>query len=253
MILRRVIEHVKAQNWTAVALDFVIVVFGVFIGIQVSNWNEAAAENKRAVRNLERIHDDLMLDQHILSLRMAFWRKVYDYGREALAFAEGRRKGDEDAWALLLAFYQASQVSHFAKVDTTYEELKGAGQHGLIKDLGLRTEIARYYAGATRNLFMFRTLPAYRERVRAVTPFDVQVYIWENCHQSGSDEQDLLDCPSPIDEARANSILTTFLNDPVLINELRFWMTELRVTLDVGENTMGDVQKTALAIEESLP
>jgi len=28
MILRRVIEHVKAQNWFAVALDFVIVVVG---------------------------------------------------------------------------------------------------------------------------------------------------------------------------------------------------------------------------------
>lgn len=44
MLLRRVIEHVKAQNWTAVALDFVIVVVGVFIGIQVANWNDARAE-----------------------------------------------------------------------------------------------------------------------------------------------------------------------------------------------------------------
>ena len=42
MILARVIEHVKAQNWTAVALDFFIVVMGVFIGIQVSNWNRFA-------------------------------------------------------------------------------------------------------------------------------------------------------------------------------------------------------------------
>lgn len=41
MLLRRVIEHVKAQNWTAVALDFVIVVVGVFISIQVANWNDA--------------------------------------------------------------------------------------------------------------------------------------------------------------------------------------------------------------------
>lgn len=41
MLLRRIIEHVKAQNWTAIAIDFVIVVVGVFIGIQVSNWNDA--------------------------------------------------------------------------------------------------------------------------------------------------------------------------------------------------------------------
>ncbi|NNE41289.1 MAG: hypothetical protein HKN14_10285 [Marinicaulis sp.] len=44
MLLRRIIEHVKAQNWTAVALDFVIVVVGVFMGIQVSSWNEARAD-----------------------------------------------------------------------------------------------------------------------------------------------------------------------------------------------------------------
>ncbi|HUH00041.1 MAG TPA: hypothetical protein VMQ83_12835 [Gammaproteobacteria bacterium] len=29
MLLRRVIEHVKTQNWTAVALDFFIVVVGI--------------------------------------------------------------------------------------------------------------------------------------------------------------------------------------------------------------------------------
>ena len=30
MLLRRITEHVKTQNWTAVAIDFVIVVVGVF-------------------------------------------------------------------------------------------------------------------------------------------------------------------------------------------------------------------------------
>lgn len=33
MILRRLTKHVKDQNWFAVALDFLIVVVGVFIGI----------------------------------------------------------------------------------------------------------------------------------------------------------------------------------------------------------------------------
>ena len=52
MILRRITEHVKAQNWFAVAIDFVIVVMGVLIGIQVSNWN-ADQNNKRAARALD--------------------------------------------------------------------------------------------------------------------------------------------------------------------------------------------------------
>ncbi|MEO1015116.1 MAG: hypothetical protein AAFX08_08005 [Pseudomonadota bacterium] len=50
MLLRRVIDHVRTQNWTAVALDFVIVVVGVFIGIQVANWNEARQSRQRLDR-----------------------------------------------------------------------------------------------------------------------------------------------------------------------------------------------------------
>ncbi len=39
MILCRIMEHIKTQSCFAVGLDFVIVVFGVVIGIQVANWN----------------------------------------------------------------------------------------------------------------------------------------------------------------------------------------------------------------------
>ena len=40
MLLGRVIKHVEAQNWTAILIDFVFVVVGVFSGIQVSTWND---------------------------------------------------------------------------------------------------------------------------------------------------------------------------------------------------------------------
>ncbi len=59
MILRRFIDHVKTQNWTAVALDFVIVVFGVFIGIQVSNWNDARAERRSEASIIQRLHTEV--------------------------------------------------------------------------------------------------------------------------------------------------------------------------------------------------
>lgn len=47
MILRRLKANVEKENWFAVFLDFCIVVIGVFIGIQVANWNEARAEQAR--------------------------------------------------------------------------------------------------------------------------------------------------------------------------------------------------------------
>lgn len=40
MLFRRITKHVREQNWFAVGIDFCIVVIGVFIGIQVANWND---------------------------------------------------------------------------------------------------------------------------------------------------------------------------------------------------------------------
>ena len=48
MILRRVIEHFRKQEWTAIAIDFLIVVVGVFVGLQVNNWNELRVDRLRA-------------------------------------------------------------------------------------------------------------------------------------------------------------------------------------------------------------
>jgi hypothetical protein len=49
MLLRRMTQHVTDQNWFAVGLDFVIVVAGVFLGIQIGNWNADAALSRKAV------------------------------------------------------------------------------------------------------------------------------------------------------------------------------------------------------------
>ncbi|MEM1145818.1 MAG: hypothetical protein AAGI88_24860 [Pseudomonadota bacterium] len=59
MLLRRVTEHVRAQNWTAVWIDFMIVVVGVFIGIQVANWNDGRASRLDYVQALERARAEI--------------------------------------------------------------------------------------------------------------------------------------------------------------------------------------------------
>lgn len=44
MLLRREITHFKNQKWTAIAIDFVILLIGVFVGSQVAYWNGELAE-----------------------------------------------------------------------------------------------------------------------------------------------------------------------------------------------------------------
>ena len=56
MLLRSLTKHVKDQNWFAVGLDFVIVVLGVLLAFQFTNWNEARqakADYERALVDLQ--------------------------------------------------------------------------------------------------------------------------------------------------------------------------------------------------------
>ena len=93
MLLRRFIDHVRKQEWTAIAIDFVIVVVGVFIGIQVANWNEARVDHARATSYLQRIQNDLAADLNNYSDRIRFWAAVSDYGRDGLSYADTGRGG----------------------------------------------------------------------------------------------------------------------------------------------------------------
>ena len=235
MLLRRFIEHVRKQEWTAIAIDFVIVVVGVFIGIQVANWNEARVDHARATSYLQRIQNDLAADLNNYSDRIHFWAAVSDYGRDGLSYADTGRRGDKTQWELLLAFFQASQVAEFVTTGTTYEELKSAGELGLITNIDLRNALGTYYTNAGNPALSER--PAYREHVRGIIPLDVQLYIWTKCYATNEQaRQELRDCASPVSEERAADIVGAIRNDKLLMSELRYWMSTMHVASLIGRD-----------------
>ena len=66
MILRRITEHVKAQNWLAVGIEFVIVVVGVFVGLQAQEWSNARVERSAERDAIERLIVEYRLNLELL-------------------------------------------------------------------------------------------------------------------------------------------------------------------------------------------
>lgn len=232
MILRRLTHNLKEQNWTAIVIEFSLLVAGVFFGMQVSNWNESRHEAERAHENLLRIQADLTDDLGALQRREVFWGVVADYGHQAIDYAETGKRVDGSAWKTLLAFYQASQLFPYVPADTTYQELRSAGELGLFTDQKLRTTLAQFYVNGTGYAanFLFRSEPEYRMRVRGLTPTIASAQVWAHCQKTpGGDEQVLMDCDSPMSETAAQAVLDGYLADPQLLPELRFWITNLEV------------------------
>lgn len=55
MILRRFTQHIKQQNWFAVGLDVIVVVVGIFLGMQVTEWYEERNQIEALERSLDRV------------------------------------------------------------------------------------------------------------------------------------------------------------------------------------------------------
>ncbi len=63
MILRRLATSIRKQDWFTVVIETLIVVFGVYLGIQLGNWNSdnASARSERAI--LEQLHEEVLTAQ----------------------------------------------------------------------------------------------------------------------------------------------------------------------------------------------
>ncbi|MDT8439894.1 MAG: hypothetical protein RQ729_12895 [Wenzhouxiangellaceae bacterium] len=109
MILRRLTTAFRKQDWFTVMVEILIVVLGVFLGIQVANWNDARIDQGRAQAYLERIGLDLDADLATLADRKDFWRQVSRYGEAGLRYAASGSADDTSHWAVLLAYFQARE------------------------------------------------------------------------------------------------------------------------------------------------
>lgn len=254
MLLRRIKHHVVNENWFAVFVDFVIVVVGVYVGIEVSNWNEARQDDARAQYYLERIRADLTNDRTEATRRQLFWNQVVRYGEAAIAHAENGTLFKGSVAQTVLAYYQASQVNPYAAVSTTYDELKAAGELRLISEPELRTRLADYYVYATslQAEHLFQYLPRYREYVRGVVPFSIQRYVWDECHVTRTGEQRFVDCAPPVDGREGQLLLEALAGDDEVLRGLRFWISNLVVASLVIDDNLDQIDELLDLVDTSL-
>jgi hypothetical protein len=252
MRFARSLEHLRQQNWAAVAIEFVIVVAGVFLGLQVNNWNQTRVENERAHTYLVRIHSDLAAEAAAIDRRTRFVGQALGYARGALAYAEDGALVDGSAWKTVLAFYQASQLYPAISIDSTYREMTSVGDLRLIRDQHLSANLSAYYANNSTNgglPTLFAQIPPYRETIRGLTPFAVQNYIWANCHSVLlNNDQQMIDCASPITDAQARAILGDVMADPQAVKQLRFWASQMTVENAVSAGQRADVVQLATEV-----
>ena len=134
MLLRRITKHVTDQNWFAVFIDFLIVVVGVFIGIQVSNWNETRAERGAESEYLVALEqdvaaslDEIKIIKEILDEQDKARKVLYDFSlsdKESLDSAQWPDLINKALWS-----FKTLDISN-----TTFESLRSSGRLSILSD-----------------------------------------------------------------------------------------------------------------------
>ncbi len=171
MLLRRVMQHVRDQNWLAVGLDFVIVVVGILLAFQITQWTAERQERRAEGRYLAELARDLQTDIAELTVGHRHSLARLKLGETILLALDPEFAGpaffpppDEEASGFEASgsfqfpgYTYASLTTTFIMIGTdyTFDELVQSGNLGVLSNRGLVNLLAAYYGRIERKRVEF--------------------------------------------------------------------------------------------------
>ena len=161
MLLRRVISHVRKQEWTAIGIDFLIVVLGVVVATQVSNWNEARKDREREQVYIERLRSDFEAIEARSKNAVDVWQSAVDASARLIAEIDtfDPEKGPARSMEQIAADFGALRAGRIPATQApTFIEMLSAGDVALVRDAALRDALLAYDVQAHYSLESYRVL-----------------------------------------------------------------------------------------------
>lgn len=179
MVIRRIRHHIETHNWFAVAIDLLIVVVGVFLGAQATNWNERRVEHDQSRSYRSRLIDELDFNGRQFAQQVAYYEQV---NRHAIATMRALQSpASLSGRDFLIHAYQSTQIDITPGKRFIYDEMVSSG---LVDRLGsemLQAEASDYYLGNEGIERTYGEIPPYRALMRTLIPQEAQAQIRGRC------------------------------------------------------------------------
>jgi hypothetical protein len=208
MLLRRLRAHVRSENWFAVLLDLLVVVVGLFLGLQIDTWWEEQQEARLEEAYLLDIREDFELNRTRLLGEIAALERIT---RNMIVLQE---QSALPAPVLSIAelndaFRSIQDMPTFVPASRAYTNLTGSGDLRLIRNRQLKNALADYYSAAQVVALVHGTHEM--ELVQTFQPYIIHNLDYAAVSYGRIDDFPL---PPPIDEASILKVLatTTFRN-----------------------------------------
>lgn len=168
MLLRRVSKHLGDQNWLAVALDFLVVIAGVFFAMQAENWYSARQDRADEEQLLKRLYNDYMGTEYMLKSSVVSIDAVFRQTDHLIKIHDGRDADEHEDELLYRIVGTSLQTTLPPQPIATQSEMMSSGQVRLIEDRQLLSaftnfEMRRAYLADSYNQISDTIQPIRRE------------------------------------------------------------------------------------------
>jgi hypothetical protein len=247
MILARILAQLKQQHWIGAVMELVIVVAGVFIGIQASNWNQAREDAQKGRQFAGRLLRDLRRDLDGREQMIAYYREVSASAEKTVALLDGAAP---DPRALVVNAYRATEMNYYTTIRATWDELVSSGEVGILPssiDLGDISMFFNFDVSLDTKNAIERS--PYRQRIRRLMPHAAQKAIRAGCSDVTDDINNVIafkpDCTLDLSDAAIAAAAAALLHDPDLLPDLRLQFSTVEGAVN---NIGGDVVMLKRAI-----
>lgn len=146
MILARIAQAIKRQDWFQVNIEILIVVIGIFLGLQVSEWNERRLERIHEQFILQQLQDDFIESKSLIETAVNKKKDLIDDLYFAVKIMQSGKLEEEDRDRFELAYYRNNSLQGTEVVMGTYNSLVAAGEFNIIQDEILRKMLLKFDA-----------------------------------------------------------------------------------------------------------
>lgn len=158
MILRRFMKHVTDQDWFAVGLDVIVVIVGIFLGLQVQAWYEDQANRVLEREYLAKLHTDT--DQ-LIDIADDFTNstvRIRDHMAELTQMLLDEHDGsDMNQLHCNSLDYSHIYVTRIVSLPTL-NELLSSGQILLVQNEEIRSLISNFTLATDRTMMLLNSL-----------------------------------------------------------------------------------------------
>ncbi|WP_340693952.1 hypothetical protein [Hyphomonas sp.] len=247
MILRRLTNAFRKQDWFTVAVETLIVVLGVFLGIQLGNWNEGQADMRRGSAYSQRLAIDIQTDIRDRSNLLAYYEAVNDSAERTAALLAS---SSPDPRELVVNAYRATEYANHQPTRSTWDEIVSSGDIGLLPPGFVEDGWGSYFTDITANNAAQNALASsYRQRVRRTIPHEIQRAIRESCGDKRDEIGNVTgfraDCNLDVPDEEWATAAEALLSDPELLPDLRLHFSNI-------SSARGDLTGSMYSLQQAI-